>query len=49
VVIAREVGALGQGQHALELSGAGCLRPGVYFVRLAQNTSHALSRVVLLR
>ena len=49
VVLAREVGTLGQGRHALELPGAEDLRPGIYFIRLAQNTSQALSRVVLLR
>ena len=49
VVIAREVGALGPGHHALDLSGETVLRPGIYFLRLAQNTSQALARVVVTR
>lgn len=43
----REVGSLGAGAHRVELSTAGRVPPGLYFLRLAQGGRVASSRVAI--
>lgn len=43
----REVGSLGAGAHRIELTTAGRVPPGLYFLRLAQAGRVASSRVVI--
>jgi len=49
VLITRQVGSLGPGTHALDLSEGGALRPGIYFLRLTQGGSEVRARVAVLR
>ena len=46
-VLSREVGALGPGDHQLEIGDASALRPGMYFLRLAQGNRSQVARVVI--
>jgi hypothetical protein len=48
-LLAREVGSLGPGDHAMVLGDASTLRPGVYLVRLSQNGAERSMRVVFVR
>lgn len=47
-IAAREVGSLGPGTHALDLSQGVALRPGVYFLRLTQGGSEVRARAVVI-
>lgn len=47
-VVAREVGSLGAGRHAMDLAVGGRVQPGLYFVRIAQGANAAVTRVVVL-
>ncbi len=47
-VLRRDVGSLGPGAHGVALDAAR-LRPGLYFIRLAQGASVRRSRVVVVR
>jgi hypothetical protein len=44
-----EVGSLGPGPHRFEVAAGRTLRPGIYFLRLAQAGRVLTSRVVVLR
>ena len=44
----REVGSLGPGRHAVELSAQRALPPGLYLVRLTQGASQRITRVTML-
>ena len=44
-----EVGALGPGDHTLELTARGSLRPGIYLVRIWHGAESLLARVSVLR
>jgi hypothetical protein len=46
--LSREVGSLGAGAHQINLVAAGRVPPGLYFVRLSQAGSVALSRVAVV-
>jgi len=46
-VLSREVGSLGAGSHQIEITTAGRVPPGVYFLRLAQGGRVATSRVAI--
>ena len=46
---ARQVGTFGPGIHALDLTAARALQPGIYFLRLTQGGSVARARVAVLR
>lgn len=48
VVGARQVGGLGAGTHAVELSTGAAPRPGLYFVRLRQGAFERVERVTVL-
>ncbi len=48
-VIRREVGSLGAGPHSVTLESSPPLRPGLYFLRLAQQTHVLRARVALIR
>lgn len=48
-VLEREVGSLGAGTHAMSLTSAGRLPPGVYTIRLTQGAEQARVRGVVLR
>jgi DNA-binding beta-propeller fold protein YncE len=47
-VAARDVGALGAGTHAVNLSEGARINPGLYFVRLRQGTGEQVRRVTVL-
>lgn len=47
-VAARDVGALGAGEHALDLTENRRLAPGLYFVRLTQGAKRMAARVTVL-
>jgi hypothetical protein len=47
-VVAREVGALGAGAHAVNLAEHARIRPGLYFVRLRQGANDQVRRVTVL-
>ena len=49
VLTAKNVGALGPGTHALDLSGSGRRPPGIYFLRLTQDGSEVRARAVVIR
>jgi len=49
VLSSRQVGSLGPGAHALDLSEAGPLRPGIYFVRLTQGGREVRARAAVIR
>lgn len=49
VLNATQVGHLGPGAHAIDVSQGHALRPGVYFVRLAQGGSEVRVRAAVLR
>ncbi len=48
-LISKEVGAMGPGVHALELEAGVPLRPGIYFLRLAQGGNEVCARATVLR
>ncbi len=48
-VKALEVGSFGPGAHSADLTDAGSLPPGLYFVRLTQSGRSATARLVLTR
>ena len=48
-VRAREVGALGAGNHVVDLSRGGALPPGVYLVRLTRGERSLVARAVVVR
>jgi hypothetical protein len=48
LVVARDVGSMGAGRHAVELSAGHRLASGVYFVRLTQGANVMVVRQVLL-
>lgn len=48
-VAGREVGSLGVGPHAIDLSDGWRAVPGVYFLWLTQGQNASVRRVVLLR
>jgi hypothetical protein len=48
-VVARDVGALGPGAHAVNLAEQTPVRPGLYFVRLKQEAKARVARVVVLQ
>jgi hypothetical protein len=48
-VFSREVGSLGRGEHALRVSGAQPLAPGVYLVRLTQGGRSLTAKAVTIR
>jgi hypothetical protein len=47
-VVAREVGALGAGQHIVNLGEGRRLRPGLYFLRLRQGANTRITSVVVM-
>jgi len=47
-VVAREVGTLGAGPHAVNLTERTRVRPGLYFVRLRQGANEQVRRVTVL-
>jgi hypothetical protein len=49
VLTAKEVGALGPGAHALDLSEGGALPSGIYFLRLTQGGSEVRVRAAVIR
>jgi hypothetical protein len=49
VLSTRQVGSLGPGTHALDLSEGGALPPGIYFLRLTQGASEVRGRIAILR
>jgi len=49
LVISREVGPLGRGEHVLRLAGPAALPAGLYFVRLVQDRTRLVTRVALIR
>jgi hypothetical protein len=49
VLTTKQVGALGPGSHALDLSQDGALRPGIYFLRLTQGGREVRARAAVLR
>jgi hypothetical protein len=49
VAVRREVGMLGPGDHALELSGGHAWTPGVYWMRLTQRSVTRTARGVVIR
>ena len=48
-VAEREVGSLGAGPHALDLSEGRRLTPGLYLLRLTQGTNTRVTRVAVLK
>ena len=48
-ILRRDVGALGPGRHLVDLDQQGQLHPGVYFLRLTQESRAARRKVVILR
>jgi hypothetical protein len=48
-VLARSVGTLGPGRHALDLASGQTLAAGIYLLRLSQGASVRVTRVALLR
>jgi hypothetical protein len=48
-VLRREVGSLGPGRHLVTLDSSHLLRPGVYFLRLAQGGRMLHARVAVIR
>ncbi|MBI5708950.1 MAG: T9SS type A sorting domain-containing protein [Candidatus Eisenbacteria bacterium] len=48
VLNSRQVGSLGPGTHAVDLSEGGALRPGIYFLRLTQGASEVRARVAVI-
>ena len=49
MMLSREVGGLGSGDHALVLGDVSSLRPGLYVIRLSQSGRSQVSRAVLMR
>jgi hypothetical protein len=49
LLTSKQVGTQGPGTHALDLSEAGPLRPGIYFLRLAQGGSEIRARAAVIR
>jgi len=49
VLTTRQVGSLGPGRHALDVSEGRALRPGMYFLRLTQGGSEVRARAAVLR
>jgi hypothetical protein len=47
--VARDVGALGAGSHALTLGAGFPLEPGVYLLRLTQGARAVTARAIVLR
>jgi len=47
-LVSREVGSLGPGHHAVDVSASWCPGAGVYFVRLLQGQSGRARRIVVL-
>jgi hypothetical protein len=48
-LITRQVGPLGPGRHALDMTDAPALRPGIYFLRLTQGGREVRARAAVLR
>jgi hypothetical protein len=48
-VLHRDVGSLGPGRHLIVLEAVPALRPGLYFLRLAQGTRVLTDRVAVIR
>jgi len=48
-LLARDVGALGAGEHVVDLSGGRRLAPGVYLLRLTRGSESLTVRAVVLR
>jgi hypothetical protein len=48
-MLVREVGMLGAGRHAVQLTEARGLRPGVYVVRLTQTAGSLSARMVVMK
>lgn len=48
-LISRQLGTLGPGRHAVDLSSGGALGPGIYFLRLTQDGRKVRARAALLR
>jgi hypothetical protein len=48
-VMAREVGSLGAGRHAVDLAAGRHLPPGLYLVRLTQGPNSRVVRTAVLR
>jgi hypothetical protein len=49
VLTSKQVGMLGPGTHGLDVSESGPLRPGIYFLRLAQGGSEVRARAAIIR
>jgi hypothetical protein len=49
VLTSRQVGALGPGQHALDVSEGGAVRSGIYFLRLTQGGNEVRGRITVVR
>jgi hypothetical protein len=49
VLTSRQVGTLGPGVHALDLSEGGGIRPGIYFLRLTQDGSVVRARAAVIK
>jgi hypothetical protein len=49
VLTTKQVGSLGPGAHALDLSEGGALRTGIYFLRLTQSGKEVRARAAVLR
>jgi hypothetical protein len=49
VLSTKQVGSLGPGPHALDLSEGGALRPGIYFLRLTQGGKEVRARAAVIR
>jgi hypothetical protein len=49
VLTSKQVGSLGPGAHALDLSEGGALPPGIYFLRLTQGGREVRARAAVIR
>lgn len=47
-VFTREVGGLGAGRHVLDLAASRLWAPGLYLVRLTQQSQHATTRMIVI-
>jgi hypothetical protein len=49
VLLLRDVGPLGAGQHVLPIGAESAVPPGLYWLRLTQGTRVLTARVVMIR
>jgi len=48
-ILARDVGALGAGEHVVDLAAGARLAPGVYLLRLTRGSTSLTARAVVIR